>query len=404
MAETQTVLHVSAHPDDELTGAPAALFALRDADFRIVNLACGLGRGEQQARRADELREACRRAGFELELPAEPIALSRSDDPVKARHELVDLIAKTATRLRPALIVSPQPHDRHRAHELVARAVRDVIVDRRAGNCSRWWMWGLWGDLPLPTIAVAFDERRLGEITGALEAHEQELERNDYRRLVRGRAEMNAARGPELVFGFGSPGDPGPYVELLTEAVLEDGRWLLGAPRRLDPTSALSEPPSGVEIGDWLYLESVTQCYGPPGALREGARFETEAERDRIWEHRLHEDTQFNQRLNFFLIAEAMLVVAATQVLSSDAPRPWLGIGISAVGLGLTGVWMAVNRRQVKIMHHIQDRAKNALPEFRKHYETRPKGHSTSWLSNGIPVIVAAVWAIILVVAIGDLT
>src|SRR3954447_15154351 len=89
MAKRQTVLHVSAHPDDELTGAPAALFALRDADFSIVNLACGLGRGEQQAQRGDELREACRRAGFGLELPAEPVALSSSDDSVKAQRELV---------------------------------------------------------------------------------------------------------------------------------------------------------------------------------------------------------------------------------------------------------------------------------------------------------------------------
>lgn len=403
MRATQTVLHVSAHPDDELIGAPAALFALRDAGFEIVNLACGLGRNEQHARRAAELREACRRADFELELPPEPIALSSSDDPVKAHHELMDLIAKTATRLRPALIVSPQPHDRHRAHELVARAVRDVIVDNRAGSCSRWWMWGLWGDLPLPTIMVAFDERRLDQITGALAAYEQELERNDYRRLVRGRAETNATRGPELVFGFGSSGDPGPYAELLTEAVFTNGRWLLGTPQRLDPTSVPSEPPSRVEIGDWLYRETVTQCYGSPGALREGARSENDAQRDRIWEHRLHEDTQFNQRLNFFLIAEAMLVVAAAQVLSSDTPRPWLGVGISAVGLSLTGVWAAVNRRQVKIMHHIQDRAKDALPEFRKHYETRPKGHSTRWLSEGIPVIIAVVWVIILVVATTDL-
>ncbi|MGC1853069.1 MAG: hypothetical protein WA687_11580 [Solirubrobacterales bacterium] len=256
--------------------------------------------------------------------------------------------------------------------------------------------------MPLPTLAVAFDEQRLDEIAEALEAHEGELERNDYRRLVRGRAEMNAARGPELVFGFGSPGDSRPYVELLTEAVVTDGRWLLGAPHWLDPASPFTEP-SRVEIGDWIYLETVTQCYGSPGALREGARFENDAQRDRIWDHRLHEDTQFNQRLNFFLIAEAMLVVAATQVLSSNTATPLLGAGISAVGLGLTGIWVGVNRRQVKIMRHIQDRAKNALPEFRKHYETRPKGHSTRWLSDGIPVIIAVVWVIILVVAISEL-
>jgi hypothetical protein len=36
-------------------------------------------------------------------------------------------------------------------------------------------MWGLWGDLPLPTIATAFDSARLDEILLALDAHTGEL-------------------------------------------------------------------------------------------------------------------------------------------------------------------------------------------------------------------------------------
>ena len=37
----RTLLHLSPHPDDELAGMPATLMALRDAGWRIVNLACG---------------------------------------------------------------------------------------------------------------------------------------------------------------------------------------------------------------------------------------------------------------------------------------------------------------------------------------------------------------------------
>jgi hypothetical protein len=44
-------------------------------------------------------------------------------------------------------------------------------------------------------------------------------------------------------------------------------RRLLGAPCRLDPASALSEPPSDVEVGGWLYRETVTQRYGPPAII-----------------------------------------------------------------------------------------------------------------------------------------
>ena len=67
----RTVLHLSPHPDDEVVGMPATLMALRDAGWRVVNLACGLGRPAQHQRRRAEVEEACRRAGFEL-LPCEP--------------------------------------------------------------------------------------------------------------------------------------------------------------------------------------------------------------------------------------------------------------------------------------------------------------------------------------------
>ena len=50
-----TVLHLSPHPDDEVVGMPATLMALRDAGWRVVNLACGLGRPARHQRRADAI-------------------------------------------------------------------------------------------------------------------------------------------------------------------------------------------------------------------------------------------------------------------------------------------------------------------------------------------------------------
>jgi LmbE family N-acetylglucosaminyl deacetylase len=61
-----TVLHLAPHPDDEAIGSPATLMELRDAGWRVVNLACSLGEGTQKGRRENEVREACHRAGFEL--------------------------------------------------------------------------------------------------------------------------------------------------------------------------------------------------------------------------------------------------------------------------------------------------------------------------------------------------
>ena len=68
----RTLLHLAPHPDDELMGGPAIMLALQASGHRIVNLACGLGRPEDQERRKAEARESSRRTGFELILPAGP--------------------------------------------------------------------------------------------------------------------------------------------------------------------------------------------------------------------------------------------------------------------------------------------------------------------------------------------
>ena len=228
------VLHAAPHPDDELIGAPATLMALRDAGHEIVNVACSLGRPADAATRRAELEDACRRAGFELVVLEEPIAAlleRRSAD----------------------LVIGPSPHDRHPAHETVGREL--VAAIEAGAGPDRLWLWGLWGALPFPTTVVEFDELRLEQIQHALEAHESQLARNDYRRLVAGRGMASTVLGGELVFGFGEPGLAGPYAELTTEAVRADGGWRLGAPRVLDSRDPFPEP-SEREIGAWLHAPS----------------------------------------------------------------------------------------------------------------------------------------------------
>lgn len=262
---TGVALHLSPHPDDELIGVPATLMALRDAGYRVVNLACSLGRPEQRERREAELLEACRLAGFELRLPSHPAAISAGDDLAEAQAELKALASEAIAELTPEVVLSPAPHDRHRGHEVVSRAVRDALRER-PGKTPPWWMWGLWGGLALPTLATAFGADRLEEILAALAAHESELKRHDYGRLVRARAEANAVLAPELLCGFGSSVDAeATYAELLTEVVLDDdGRWYLGPARWLDPAEPAVEP-TEVEVTDWLDAPSLAGRLAPWG-------------------------------------------------------------------------------------------------------------------------------------------
>jgi LmbE family N-acetylglucosaminyl deacetylase len=247
------VLHVSPHPDDELLGAPATLMSLRDAGSRVVNLTCSLGRPDQRSRRRRELDEALARARFASVVHEPPLAISAGDDLPAAQRALTNTIQQLLLDEPVGIVISPSPHDGHPGHELVAQATRDALRSTTARPAA-WWMWGLWADLPLPTLYVPFAEQRLAEIAHALGAYEGELARNDYAALLRPRAQAQRVLGAERVFGLGSSARAGPYAELLTEVLLGDGAWQLGAGR----TPSLDRPldgATGVSSIDW-WLDS----------------------------------------------------------------------------------------------------------------------------------------------------
>jgi hypothetical protein len=97
-----------------------------------------------------------------------------------------------------------------------------------------------------------------------LEAHEGELERNDYRALVRARATANRVLGAERVFGWGAGARPQAYAELLTEVVLSAVQWRTGGARELDASDPLEDASAegagrAVPIGWWLSEPSFTE-------------------------------------------------------------------------------------------------------------------------------------------------
>jgi LmbE family N-acetylglucosaminyl deacetylase len=253
---TRTALHLSPHPDDELTGMPATLMALRDAGWRIVNLACGLGRPAQHQRRRAEVEEACRRAGFEL-LPCDPpLALSAGDDLAAAEETLVTLLGRVLSELAPALVCAPSPHDGHHAHELVGRAARRALT-AHPGPVPPLWLWGIWADLPFPTMIAPFGRTRMAEVKHALAAHASEQLRLPLDRLIEARAVLNAGVGEERVHGSGLAVDREiEYAELICEVMLEPAGWQLGAARRFDAEAPFASP-SARPIGWWLEAESV---------------------------------------------------------------------------------------------------------------------------------------------------
>lgn len=262
MTMAPTVLHVAPHPDDEALGCPGALLHLLDHGWRVVSVLASLGFPNQWERRRAEFEEASRRAGFVPVILDPPLQISLPDDLALATARVARQLPELVHTHGATLVVSPSPHDVHHGHEAVARGVQRAMANLPPS--TRWWMWGIWGDLPAPNVFYPFDDASLERMLHILAAYEGELERNDYRRLLVGRATTNAVVGSERVFGFGSPAaSPLPYAELLTEVCVIDGRWMASDAHRLEGPAPRSDAAFVVDLTAWIESPSVHQLVGP---------------------------------------------------------------------------------------------------------------------------------------------
>ncbi len=254
-----TVVHVAPHPDDEAVGCPGALLHLRDRGWRVVSVIASLGFPEQRDRRRAEAEEASRRAGFVPVFLDPPLDISVGDDLALATVRVATEVPGIVAEYDASIVVSPSPHDVHHGHEVVGRGVQQSMATLPSG--LRWWMWGVWGDLPAPNVFYAFGEKDLARMLHILEAYEGELERNDFRRLLAGRAAANAVLGSERVFGFGSAAASTlPYAEVLTEVKYVGDRFLASEPHPLDEGS--SEADFTVDLSPWVESHSVHELVG----------------------------------------------------------------------------------------------------------------------------------------------
>jgi LmbE family N-acetylglucosaminyl deacetylase len=235
-----TVIHASPHPDDESIAAPCTLLALKDAGWRVINFAASLGRPADRPRRRRELEAALGLAGFEHRESEARVGISRGDDLGAACRALTAELTGLVNETGAELVVAPHPRDRHHGHLTVARAVRQTVW--QAERPVTWWMWPLWAELLRPTLIAECAEKHLQLSKEMLEQYEGENARNDYREMHEATRLVNAVRGVETVFGFGSARDARltgiRRAELFTEVTVQKHRWMVGIPRILDPNDA----------------------------------------------------------------------------------------------------------------------------------------------------------------------
>jgi hypothetical protein len=117
-------------------------------------------------------------------------------------------------------------------------------------------------------------------------------------------------------------------------------------------------------------------------------------QRQRFWQHAMHEDGQFNDRLNFFLVFESILLgIVATLYAKSDNIDPTLW-AMAMLGLVITLLWMNVQVYHKFYLDSFSARLEQ-FSEFAKTTEYDRKWFFDSTrhvLSYVIPLTVAFIW------------
>jgi N-acetylglucosamine malate deacetylase 1 len=199
----------SPHPDDECIIGGMALRLLREAGYRVVNVAVTQGsRKDRQAARWDELTAACDFLGFEL-VQTMPGGLervnpaTREKDPTHWRSS-VETIARILADHAPAVAFFPHDTDWNSTHVGTHYLVTDALREQGAGFRCHAIETEFWGAMATPNLSVESSVQDLGDMIAALSFHVGEVQRNPYHLLLPAWMQDNVRRAGEVVGGQGN--------------------------------------------------------------------------------------------------------------------------------------------------------------------------------------------------------
>ena len=120
-------------------------------------------------------------------------------------------------------------------------------------------------------------------------------------------------------------------------------------------------------------------------------------ELNRLWQHGLHEERLFHDRLNYFAAMQVGLL-GVFAILYNKEPSPGVFAPLTAAALALDLLWLRVQVRHWHYCVHVHEQQKAAVPEFRRTtaafagpgrtdglYISRP-------LAVAVPLLFAATW------------
>jgi hypothetical protein len=118
---------------------------------------------------------------------------------------------------------------------------------------------------------------------------------------------------------------------------------------------------------------------------------------NRLWQHGMHEERLFYDRLNYFSAIQVGLL-GVFAILYQKEPSTWLFAPLTAVALAFALLWLRVQLRHWRYCLHVNDQIRNSVPEYARTIAAfasigRKDGLSISHpLAYTVPVLFAIAW------------
>lgn len=122
----------------------------------------------------------------------------------------------------------------------------------------------------------------------------------------------------------------------------------------------------------------------------------------RLWEHGMHEDKIFNNRLNFFLVLESVLLGVVAMLFGQNNPssnRDFVLRVFMFTGLAITLLWAYVSARQKYVFDSLKERLREHLPEYAGTVRARKRARwplsNNTLLAYVVPETFIVIWIIL---------
>ncbi len=118
---------------------------------------------------------------------------------------------------------------------------------------------------------------------------------------------------------------------------------------------------------------------------------------NRLWQHGMHEERLFHDRLNYFSAMQIGLL-GVFAILYHKEPAVGVFLPVTSVSLAFTLLWFGIQRRHWRYCVHVNERVKQLVPDYRQTVASfagpgRTDGLSiTRPLAFAVPALFAATW------------